>query len=194
MYKRVRHKSKLAIVNNILLAGIVVVNIYIIAAPFLPQLTYKLRDVSANSAQLDNKKTRDTIDRSRDHIVISRMALDQKIWIGDNTALVDKGVWHIPRSSTPDKGSNTVLVGHRFTYNGPAVFYHLDKMKIYDPIVLSWGGKIYYYKVQQKKVVKPTELSIESPTDDPTLTLYTCTPLWSTKERLVIIAHLESIE
>src|SRR5699024_902953 len=97
-------------------------------------------------------------------------------------------------SSTPDKGGNTVLVGHRFSYKDAAVLYHLDKAKQDDPIVVAWDGKIYTYKVSESKIVKPTDIYVEAPSEDDRLTIYTCHPIWSVKERLVVVANLESIE
>jgi sortase A len=98
------------------------------------------------------------------------------------------GVWHLPYTSTPDKGGNTVLVGHRFTYAGPAVFYHLDKVQVGDDVTMQWQNKTYTYTVTEVKVVPPTETSVEANTKDPQLTIYTCTPLWTAKNRLVIVA------
>jgi sortase A len=44
------------------------------------------------------------------------------------------------------------------------------------------------YKVAEIKTVASTAGEVEAPTDTDQLTLYTCTPLWSAKERLVIVA------
>ena len=95
----------------------------------------------------------------------------------------------MPHTSTPDKGGNTVLVGHRFTYKNPeGVFYHLDKVQLGDAITLHWQGNAYDYEVAEIKVVPANEISVEDNTAEPQLTIYTCTPLWSVKNRLVIIA------
>jgi sortase A len=121
-------------------------------------------------------------------LVIPKIALDQHIYIGKSQYLVNKGPWARPNTSTPPKGGNTVIVGHRFTYSGPATFYSLDKVAAGDTVVLYWHGKEYDYKVARKEVVPATAIEIERPTKDSQLTLYTCTPLWSAKDRLVIIA------
>ena len=122
------------------------------------------------------------------------MNLNEFIWVGNNEKLVNNGIWHIPHSSTPDKGSNTVLVGHRFTYKNTAVLYHLDKVKTGDPITVAWDGKLYNYVVSESKIVKPSDVYVEDPTEDSILTIYTCNPVWSTRERLVVVARLESVE
>lgn len=81
-----------------------------------------------------------------------------------------------------------MLVGHRFTYDGNGVFYHLDKLKVGDQLAVFWEGKKYQYTVTETKVVPATATEVEDQTQDPQLTLYTCTPLWSAKDRLVVIA------
>jgi LPXTG-site transpeptidase (sortase) family protein len=40
----------------------------------------------------------------------------------------------------------------------------------------------------ESKIVDPSAVEIEAPTTQKQLTLYTCTPIWTAKERLVIIA------
>lgn len=183
-------------INWLLLAAIIALNGYVVVMPLLPQVTYQVAQAFSEPAAVDTPEARSSIDRSTDHVIIPKISLNQKIWFGDNPKLVDMGVWHIPRSSTPDKGSNTVLAGHRFTYKDPssAVFYHLDKVEIGDPIVAVYGGKLYTYRVNEKKIVEPTDVYVEDPTDDERLTLYTCHPLWSNKQRLVLVAGLESVE
>lgn len=181
-------------VNRGILLLIILLNGYVLLTPFLPQVTYQVGQVFSEPAAVDTPEQRAVVDRGTDHVVIPKISLDQKIWFGDSPWLVNKGVWHIPRSSTPDKGSNTVLVGHRFTYKDPAVFYHLDKVEVGDPIIAVYSGKLYNYKVSEKKIVNPTDVYVEDPTDDSRLTLYTCHPVWSTRQRLVIVASLESIE
>ena len=94
---------------------------------------------------------------------------------------------------TPDRGGNTVLIGHRFTYTTPrGVFYYLNKVKLNDEIGLWWNNKEYLYRVSGIKEVKPTDTAVENATTQPQLTLFTCTPLWLPKDRLVVVAQLET--
>jgi sortase A len=115
--------------------------------------------------------------------------LDEQILIGDNPSLLHKGVWNRPNSSSPPEAGNTVLTGHRFTYDGPATFYSLDKVQVGDAIVIYWEGKEYDYIVSETKVVPASAVEIEAPSNYSQLTLYTCTPLWSAKDRLVVVAN-----
>lgn len=194
MLKRSWFDRHLRKINWIMLAAIILLNGYVIVTPFLPQVTFQVAQVFSEPQKLDTPEQRAEIDRGTDRVIIPKISLDQKIWFGDSEWLVNKGVWHIPKSSTPDKGSNTVLVGHRFTYKDPAVFYHLDKVEVGDSIIAVYEGKLYNYKVRETKIVNPTDVYVEDPTEENILTLYTCHPLWSTRQRLVVIADLESIE
>jgi sortase A len=102
------------------------------------------------------------------------------------------GAWRVPESSTPDKGGNTVITGHRFKYLPPSnlTFYLLDKMETGDIISVVYKEKEYYYRVKEIKIVDKTELSILAPTKEPILTIFTCHPIYSTEKRLVVTGDL----
>lgn len=194
MLKQNWFDKHLSVINRILLLVIVCINLYVVATPFLPQLTYRVRQAVTEEQQVDTPEQRQAIDRSFDHVVIPRIGLDEKIWVGSNEKLVNKGIWKVDHTSTPDQGSNTVLVGHRFSYKDAAVLYHIDKIQIGDPIVVAWSGKLYTYRVKETKIVKPTDVYVEGATEVETLTVYSCHPLWSTRERLVVVSELEAVE
>lgn len=185
--------AKLRLFNNILTIVVVILALYIIAAPYLPQFMWWLRHDSPAKAVVQHKESPASAPVKEqavegDKLFIPSLDMEETIYGGDKAAL-NKGVWRLPHTSTPDKGGNAVLVGHRFTYSNQAVFYHLDKVQVGDPITLHWQGKVYEYGVTEIKIVPPTELSVEDNTQEPRLTIYTCTPLWSVKNRLVLIAE-----
>lgn len=174
-------------INDVLTVVVVVFSLYIIMAPFAPDIAWWAQHEApiiskpATVAPITTIPTDNTL-------VIPSMAFSEPVHEGPNKWTLHYGVWHLPFSSTPDKGGNTVFAGHRFTYHDPAIFYHLDKVKIGDSITLYWNKKKYDYKVTTILTVKPTETSVEQPTDKPRLTIYTCTPLWTSKYRLVVEA------
>lgn len=161
--------------------------------PLLPQVTWWLKHDTPVKTVMRPKPSPAALPVAQqvvgdDKLFIPSLELEEPIF-GGGKASLSKGVWRVFRTSTPDKGGNTVLVGHRFTYKNPAgVFYHLDKVQKNDPITVHWQGKIYEYRVTDIKVVPATEVSVEDNTNDPRLTIYTCTPLWSVANRLVVIA------
>lgn len=194
---KVLHEFSYKHLNRLLLALIIVINSYILLLPLLPKIQLvlhknKLKAVSGlpyktnlDSGSTNNKRAEIPKD---ERLVIPKIALDEKIYQGDSQYLVNKGIWARPKTSTPPKDSNTVLVGHRFTYDGPATLYNLDKVAVGDKIVVYWGGKEYDYEVSETKVVAASAVEIEQASPNPKLTIYTCTPLWSAKDRLVVIA------
>ncbi len=184
-------------INHVLFICIIVIDAYIILIPFLPGVTSRPAAAQSTKAapyvrQLQAPHTTATANQPN-QLIIPGMQLDQQIYEGTDTyAELAKGVWHWPGSSSPDKGSNTVLLGHRFTYTNPrGVFYFLNTVKVGDEIGIIWNNATYTYVVDTIKVVPPTQTDILAPADKPTLTIYTCTPTWWPKDRLVIVSHLE---
>jgi sortase A len=186
--------------NNFITIMVVVFGAYILSALVLPYLYFWWgQQVGFNvPAYAVVSQTKQDVNSyaipSENRLVLPVIGLNEEILEGYGTATVNNGVWHRPSSSTPPKDGNTVLVGHRFSFSNSVKhpFYYLDKVKVGDSIVVAWEGKIYRYTVSEVKTVPPTEVSVEDNTPDARLTLYTCTPLWTSTNRLVIIAKPEA--
>ncbi len=136
------------------------------------------------------------------HLVIPSIGVDMPISAtgkvyneADAYAALEKGAWLYTSTSTPEAGSNTVLAGHRFKYRPPHTntLFSLDKVKVGDEILVYWEGREYIYRINESKVIQPTDLSVLNPTETSTLTLITCHPVWSTKTRLIVTADLVGI-
>ncbi len=193
-------RSRLRVFNNLLTVVVVGLGLYIMASPLLPHFDLwwaKFQDntggvrYSGVLAVENEVETENLVEAPKDNrLVIPGIQLDEGVIVGQDVNLVNIGVWHRPKTSTPDQGSNTVLVGHRFSYNSPATFYHLDKMDHGDKFAIWWEGKEYVYEVFQTVVVAPSAIEIEGPSEEPMVTLYTCTPVWTAANRLVIKARL----
>ena len=182
--------------NNFLTIMVVVIGAHIMLTPFLPAIQwwskYEAPIVSSKPTVPTPKATSPTAPQNNS-LFIPALAMQEAVHEGASIYTLRYGVWHLPQSSTPDKGGNTVLAGHRFTYAGAAVFYNLDKVQAGNDIYMYWNHLRYHYQVSAVRVVAPTEISVEAPTAQPMLTIYTCTPLWSTKQRLVIQAKLMEV-
>lgn len=185
---------KLKRVNDVLLILIILIAGYTALAPFWPQIAYE-KGAERRKQLGEEIRQNDAKVGGENRLIAPAMGLESPILEAREDwpyPALNNGIWHKPNSSTPDKGSNTVLTGHRFIYNNPnGVFYHLDKLKIDDNLAVVWNQKRYIYKVRAIKIVKPNQTSIEKPTTKDQLTLYTCTPLWIPKDRLVVTATLE---
>lgn len=107
------------------------------------------------------------------------------------------GVVHYPNTALPGESGNVVLFGHS---SGPLwapgsykfVFTNLEKLEADNKIFIEYEGIRYTYTVSDKKVVPPTDMSVLNPTAKNTLTLITCTPVGSNKDRLIITAEQTS--
>lgn len=185
-------KPSLRKINNVLSLIVVALAIYILVWPLLPEIRWRLGHVSKQSsptqlaAQVNALKPKSI--PTDNTLVIPRIDASLLIYEGQNNTVLEKGAWRRPKTSTPESGGNTVIVGHRFNYSATGTFYYLDKVQVGDPILLYWQGKEYKYRVSSSSVVPATQTSVEDNTKESQLTLYTCTPVWSFKDRLVVIA------
>lgn len=181
--------------------------LYLIVLPFYPKFKYIMSydnpGIEADAQDVEKAKTvlaefRNNFPSAQYDISPNRLIIKK---IGVNAPIVETknsdyglslGSWHVPESSTPDKGGNTVLTGHRFKYLPPnnLTFYLLDKLETGDILSVIWQDKDYFYRVKESKIVPATDFSIMSKSDEPILTLYTCDPIYSTKNRLVVIGEL----
>lgn len=195
-----KRDKRLRRVNYAIVVLICVINVYTLILPFIPSITFWFAQKGsslipsgsnlAGASGVSDSKGPNLGNLSGDKLIIPSIGLSETVHTGDSEKTVNLGPWMRPNTSTPDRGSNTVIVGHRFSYQSPSVFYHLDKMKQGDRFLVYWQGKEYDYEVTETKVVRKTQVEIESPSKGPILTLYTCTPIWTAKDRLVVVAKL----
>ena len=96
--------------------------------------------------------------------------------------------------TSPVKTSSGVRLHAGFMVMGCAALhpsYLLKNLEAGDLIVLSYKGDLYTYKLIEKRVVKPSEISYVQPiSGERKLILQTCWPPGQTTERLLIIADL----
>ncbi len=188
--------------NNLLSVIVILLGLYIAVSPFLPEISYRLRDKSADAsapysgdlAQSVGSNSNSEIPQEN-RIVIPSIQVNEPIKESSNIGVInDGGTWRRPNVSTPDQNDNTVIVGHRFFKDNISTFYHLDKVKPGHRLAVYWDGKEYLYEVTETKVVDPSAVEIENRSDEKKLTIYTCTPIWTARERLVVIAKPVTLE
>lgn len=194
-------KRRLLNAPNLVVAIVIAVSLYLLIAPIIPAVEYYFRDVTdvkfenrANDTggeyELALQGKNEESDYFKDDIVlIPSIGVDMDLVEGQTDDALDEGAWIRPNGSKPNLGSNTVITAHRFSYlDGGRSFYNLDKVENGDEVILYWKGDRYRYIVNGSRVVKPSAVEIEGATGTPLLTLYTCTPLWTAANRLVITA------
>jgi sortase A len=125
-------------------------------------------------------------------IVIPTIGVTKYVVAGVQTADLKKGPGHYPATPFPGELGNASIAGHRTTYGEP--FRHLDDLSIGDPIIITdLMGRKFTYLVSNQQVVEATDSWVVA-TTDPTkaiLTLTTCHPEFSAKQRLIISAELD---
>jgi len=91
-------------------------------------------------------------------------------------------------SGLPDREGNTVIFAHARR----GLFLPLREIEIDTEIIIFTKESWYTYKVVETKEVNPKEISVISPTDDETLTLYTCSGFADTKRLIVVAKPLDT--
>jgi sortase A len=104
-----------------------------------------------------------------------------------------KGPGRYPGSALPGRPGNIALAGHRTTHAAP--FAEIEALRPGDEIRLEdRQGTTWAYRVVEQRIVAPTDTSViaSDPLGNgrPTLTLTTCHPRFSNRERLVVFAQL----
>jgi LPXTG-site transpeptidase (sortase) family protein len=108
---------------------------------------------------------------------------------------LERGVVHYATTPNPGEKGNAVIVGHssnNILNQGKYkfAFVLLKQLEPGDTIVLTKDGKRYVYKVYEKKIVKPTDVSVLGAASKPsTLTLITCDPPGTSINRLIVVAE-----
>lgn len=109
---------------------------------------------------------------------------------------LENGVAHLKKTSLPGDPGNTVIFGHSSYFknkpgNYKTIFAKLNNLTIGATIQIKHQNKDLAYKVFEKKIVRPEDVSVVSQDNTKrNLTLITCWPIGTTKERLVILASL----
>lgn len=125
------------------------------------------------------------------HLIIPAIGLDWKVVEGVSPNDLKDGPGHFRETVMPGQLGNSVLAGHRTTYGAP--FFDLDKLKPGDLITVETLVGTYVYEVTGSEVVGPNDYALVVPTVDPTvatLTLSTCHPVYTAKQRLIIRSAL----
>ncbi len=113
---------------------------------------------------------------------------------------LEDGVVHYITTPNPGENGNSVIVGHssnNILNKGKYkfAFVLLNKLEKGDTFSLTKNGKRYTYKVYEKKIVKPTDMSVLANQDKPaTVTLITCDPPGTSINRLIIVGEQISPE
>ena len=97
---------------------------------------------------------------------------------------------HVPGTALPGENGNVGIAGHRDTF-----FRELRNVKPEDRISLTTARGTFEYFVEYARIVKPEDVEVLAPTEEPLLTLVTCYPFYyvgAAPERYIVRARLEN--
>lgn len=103
------------------------------------------------------------------------------------------GPGHYPESDRPGGSGNFAIAGHRTTYGAP--FWSVDELTDGDTIhVVDRQGREWVYAYREQRIVRPTAVWVVDrdplETGKPTLTLTSCHPRGSARERIIVWGEL----
>ncbi len=135
-------------------------------------------------------------------LIIPKLNVDVPVHFGiqlsEVMSAMNSGVAHYRiagASAYPGEIGNTVITGHsagdvyssnQYKY----IFSGLERLEDGDLIYINYNSVRYTYQVTKKEVVEPSNVAaLVVATDKPILTLVTCTPLGTSRYRLLVTAE-----
>lgn len=113
---------------------------------------------------------------------------DLVVYEGVDTATLKMGPGHMPTTPLPGQPGNAVLSGHRTTHGRP--FFDFDQLTVGDRIEVRTSIGTHVYAIREMTVVLPTDVWVTDPRPGGWLTLTTCEPKFSARQRLVVWAEM----
>lgn len=135
------------------------------------------------------------------NIVLPRIGVEALVVEGTSPAALRAGAGHYPTTPLPGEFGNVAIAGHRTTYGKP--FNRMDELGVGDEIILETPIANHTYRVVAAPadvarpcpngacwITGPTDWGVVGPTAGPMLTLTTCHPKGSARERMILRAEL----
>jgi sortase A len=124
-------------------------------------------------------------------IEMPRIGVDKIVVAGVDKDDLKKGPGHYPETPLPGQLGNSAIAGHRTTFGQP--FFDVDKLDSGDEIILTTLNGRYVYRVTGQQIVSPSDYQVIATTDPTraTLTLTSCHPKYTARERIIIFAELD---
>jgi sortase A len=135
-------------------------------------------------------------------IIIPSIDVDAIVVHGTSAQALRAGAGHYPNTPLPGEPGNMAIAGHRTTYGKP--FNELDEVGVGAEIILETPLATHRYRVVRHPshvpepcpngacwITNPQDWGVVGPLDGHMLTLTTCHPKGSARERLIVRAELE---
>lgn len=201
--RRERRAKRLAPVFIVLAIGLVLGFLQYNRLIFAPLMAYVAPDagsVATSIEAVDPNVTQAVSPEPR--LLIPKLNIDVPVAFGISTNDVDEAMAHgvaqfsIPGANAlPGQIGNLVISGHSagdVYSNNPYkfIFSGLERLEVGDIIYINFESVRYTYQMTKSEVVEPSNVgALIYATDKPMLTLITCTPLGTSRYRLLITAE-----
>jgi sortase A len=129
-------------------------------------------------------------------IKIPRIDVERVLVEGVEREQLRKGPGHVPTTVMPGQPGTFAVSGHRTTYGAP--FFRLNELGKGDRIQIVSEAAVYTYNVSRTAIVRPTDVWVLNNVPAPggglkaTITLTTCHPRYSARQRLIVFGDLAS--
>ena len=124
-------------------------------------------------------------------VQIPKIGVNQVVVSGTDESDLDLGPGHYIGTAMPGQGGNVAIAGHRTTHGAP--FNRLAELAPGDPIYLTdlAGQQMTYIVAVPPYPVDPSNVSVLNYFGDNRLTLTTCNPEFSARQRLIVVAEYQ---
>lgn len=117
---------------------------------------------------------------------------------GTSLDVLEDGIGHYKGTGMPGAVGNFAVAGHRVTYGRP--FNRVEELTPGDPVVVETREGWFVYRVRDTLIVTPDRVDViepvpQRPGAEPTerlLTLTTCHPMFSARERYIVHAVFDT--
>ena len=121
---------------------------------------------------------------------IPKIGVDEVLFEGVDPQTLKSGPGHMPGTPLPGEPGNSVFAGHRTTYGRP--FFDFDLLDVGDDIEVETAVGVHVYRIREILIVEPTDVWVTNDRPGGWLTLTTCNPKFSARERLIVCAEMIS--
>jgi sortase A len=125
-------------------------------------------------------------------------AFARPLYEGTTRDVLQRGIGHYEDNAMPGEVGNFAMAGHRTTYGKP--FNRIAELRPDDVVLVETKDTWYVYRVTSHEIVPPTQTSVVLPVPNKpgveakvaTLTMTSCHPEFSSRERFVVHGELEA--
>ena len=121
---------------------------------------------------------------------IPKIGVEEVLFEGVDRETLKNGPGHMEGTPIPGQPGNSVLSGHRTTYGSP--FFDFDLLENGDRIEVETSIGTHVYEIREIIIVEPTDVWVTDSRPGGWLTLTTCNPKFSARQRLVVFAEMIS--